>query len=391
MKTYEEKGRLVISLEGRIDSSNSKETEAEIKRILEENAGKEFLLDAGDLEHISSAGLRVLLELHKNSGTGITIRNVSMEIYEILDVTGFTTFMKVKKKPRTVSVEGCPVIGKGAVGEVYRLDVDTIVKVYENEDYLPMIENEQVRARQAFLKGIPTAIPFDIVKVGDRYGSVFEMIKAKNCSELLAEDTGRLEEMIGMYAGFLRQVHGAVSEPGELPDARELYLGYLDTAAEVIPEEVCSRIRTLIREMPEDLHVIHGDIQLKNVMYSNGEMILIDMETLSCGNPVFDLAGMYMSYIAFCEDEPENSMNFMGLPLEVTNRLCYGTLRRYLAPADEAAWQTALDKIVLLAYVRFLFVLSLLGGGNPDCHERRIKHSREHLEELAGRVRELAI
>ena len=100
MKTYEEKGRLVISLEGRIDSSNSKETEAEIKRILEENAGKEFLLDAGDLEHISSAGLRVLLELHKNSGTGITIRNVSMEIYEILDVTGFTTFMKVKKKQR---------------------------------------------------------------------------------------------------------------------------------------------------------------------------------------------------------------------------------------------------------------------------------------------------
>ena len=179
MKTYEEKGRLVISLEGRIDSSNSKETEAEIKRILEENAGKEFLLDAGDLEHISSAGLRVLLELHKNSGTGITIRNVSMEIYEILDVTGFTTFMKVKKKPRAVSVEGCPVIGKGAVGEVYRLDADTIVKVYENEYYLPMIENEQVRARQAFLKGIPTAIPFDIVKVGDRYGSVFEMIKAK--------------------------------------------------------------------------------------------------------------------------------------------------------------------------------------------------------------------
>ena len=118
MKTYEEKGRLVISLEGRIDSSNSKETEAEIKRILEENAGKEFLLDAGDLEHISSAGLRVLLELHKNSGTGITIRNVSMEIYEILDVTGFTTFMKVKKKPRTVSVEGCPVIGKGVGDKV---------------------------------------------------------------------------------------------------------------------------------------------------------------------------------------------------------------------------------------------------------------------------------
>ena len=391
MTTYEEKDRLVICLEGRIDSSNSQETETEIKRILAENAGKDFSFDAESLEHISSAGLRVLLEIHRKSGSGVTIRNVSMEIYEILDVTGFTTFMNVKRKPRAVSVEGCPVIGKGAVGEVYRLDADTIVKVYENEDYLPMIENEQVRSRQAFLKGIPTAIPFDIVKVGDRYGSVFEMIKAKNCNDLLAEDNGRLEEMIGMYADFLRQVHGAAAEPGELPDAREIYLGYLDKAAEVIPEEVCSRIRTLIREMPEDKHVIHGDIQLKNVMYSNGEMILIDMETLSCGNRVFDLAGMYMAYVAFCEDEPENSQNFLGLPLEVSIRLCYGTLRRYLDPADEEAWQTALDKIVLLAYVRFLFVLSLLGGGNPDCYEQRIKHSREHLEELASRVKELAV
>ena len=390
MKSHEENGRLVICLDGRIDSSNAPETEKEINRLLAENRGKEFLFDAEDLSYISSAGLRVLLAVRKKTGGGFTVRNASPEVYDVMEVTGFSTFLNVKKKLRTISVEGCPVIGKGAVGEVYRLDADTIVKVY-SIDSLPMIENEVKRSRQAFLKGIPTAIPFDIVKVGDRYGSVFEMIKARNCNSLLAEEPERLDEITEMYASFLKQVHGALAEPGELPDAREEYLRYLDTAAEVLPAETCERIRTLIRDMPEDLHIIHGDIQLKNVMLSDGEMILIDMETLSCGNPVFDLAGMYMCYIAFVEDEPDNSMKFLGCPGEICNKLFEGTLRRYLGGVNEAAYREAHDKIMLLGYVRFLFVLSLIGGGNPECYGRRIAHSREHLEELSARVKELAI
>ena len=390
MKSFEENSLLVICLEGRIDSSNAQEMQEEIDRILMENPGKDFLFDAENLAYISSAGLRILLKVHKNVKSGVTLRNVSPEVYEVLEVTGFTTFLNVKKKPRAISVEGCPVIGKGAVGEVYRLDADTIVKVY-NIDNLSMIENEQIRSRQAFLKGIPTAIPFDIVKVGDRYGSVFEMIKAVNCNDLLVAEPGRLEEITGMYAAFLKQVHSALSEPGELPDAREEYIRYLDTAAAVLPADTCERIRTLIREMPEDLHVVHGDIQLKNVMLSDGEMILIDMETLSCGNPVFDLAGMYMAYVAFLEDEPDNSLKFLGLPGETCEKLFFGTLRRYLNAEDEEAFRASVDKITLLGYVRFLFVLSLIGGGNPDCHDRRIAHSREHLEELSARVTELAV
>ena len=390
MKSYEENGLLVICLEGRIDSSNAQETQEEINRILTENPGKDLLFDAENLSYISSAGLRILLSVHKTIKPVITLRNVSPEVYDTLEVTGFSTFLNVKKKPRTISVEGCPVIGKGAIGEVFRLDADTIVKVY-NIDNLSMIENEQKRSRQAFLKGIPTAIPFDIVKVGNRYGSVFEMIKAVNCNDLLVAEPERLDEITGMYAAFLKQVHGVLSEPGELPDAREEYIRYLDTAAEILPAGVCEKIRALIREMPEDLHIVHGDIQLKNVMLSDGEMILIDMDTLSCGNPVFDLAGMYMAYVAFLEDEPDNSLKFLGLPGETCEKLFFGTLRKYLNAESEEAFRAALDKITLLGYVRFLFVLSLIGGGNPDCYDRRIAHSREHLAELSARVTELAI
>ena len=41
---------------------------------------------------------------------------------------------------REVSVDGCPVIGRGYYGTVYRLDADTIVKVYASPDSIPLIE-----------------------------------------------------------------------------------------------------------------------------------------------------------------------------------------------------------------------------------------------------------
>ncbi len=50
-------------------------------------------LDASELEYISSAGLRVLLKLKKAVGE-LTILNVNSEVYEILDITGFTSMLK---------------------------------------------------------------------------------------------------------------------------------------------------------------------------------------------------------------------------------------------------------------------------------------------------------
>lgn len=76
-----------ITLSGRIDSTNAAETE---NRIASAAAGaEEIVLDATKLEYISSAGLRVLLRIRKTHPE-LRIRNVSPEVYDILEMTGFT-------------------------------------------------------------------------------------------------------------------------------------------------------------------------------------------------------------------------------------------------------------------------------------------------------------
>ena len=120
----------VIRLSGRIDSNNASLIENEIMEQLASADGQDSApveLDAENLEYISSAGLRVLLRIRKTH-PDMVIRNVSAEVYDILDMTGFTEMMTVEKAYRVVSIEGCEEIGRGANGTIYRIDQDNVVK-----------------------------------------------------------------------------------------------------------------------------------------------------------------------------------------------------------------------------------------------------------------------
>lgn len=391
MRTETEESRVVAYLEGRISSANAEETQRELLTIMENHPGRTLELDAGGLEYISSAGLRVLMLLARKQNNTLTVRNVTPEVYEILEMTGFTSILNVKKKLRELSVEGCEIIGRGAVGTVYRIDEDTIVKVYEMPDSIPMIENEQKRAKQAFLKGIPTAISYDVVKVGEHYGSVFELLKATDYNDLIREAPKRKEEIVREYADFLRQIHSIEMDGEELPEAKTVFLGYLDALGSVLPEDLGLRLRGLLEAMPENLHFIHGDIHMKNVMLSGDEPLLIDMETLCVGDPVFDLQGLYVTYKAFGEDDPDNAMEFLGIPDELADYIWKRTLDFYFSDRDAASRPELEAKIRILAYVNFLYLLTVLDVGREDLMPIRIKHTLEHLRELAGRVDSLAI
>ncbi len=386
-----EGNQLVISLSGRIDSSNAAEVSGQILSAIQAHPDLSWILDAARLDYVSSAGLRIFLSLSKKSPSRVILRNVSSLIYETLSITGFTEILDVKKQLRSISVDGCPEIGRGAIGTVYRLDADTIVKVYQIPDCLPMIENEQKRAKQAFIRGIPTAISYDIVRVGDKYGSVFEMVKAENCNDRLIKDPDHKDDIIQQYVKLVKAVHAVEMKPGELPDAREIYNGYLDDIAGIMPKDMVRRLLILLEAMPEDLHTVHGDIQMKNVMLSESEPLFIDMESLCTGNPVFDFAGLWVAYCAFNLEEPTNSMDFFGVDSETSFGIYHKVLALYLGDVSDDKLRQAEERIMVLGYIRFLYLLSVLHLGKPELMDIRIRHALDSLEQLLQRVDQLCI
>ena len=88
--------KLEITLIGRLDTTSSPKLEEMIKEVL---PGIELLIfDFKDLEYISSAGLRILLSAQKtmNKQGKMIVKNVSEEVNEIFEVTGFSDILTME-------------------------------------------------------------------------------------------------------------------------------------------------------------------------------------------------------------------------------------------------------------------------------------------------------
>ncbi|MBE6719540.1 MAG: STAS domain-containing protein [Ruminococcaceae bacterium] len=342
---------MTVKLTGRIDSANAAETEKKINEQIGDFDG-ELVLDASELEYISSAGLRVILRL-KKANKSTKVINCNSEVYEIFDMTGFTEMMDIAKAYRKLSVEGCEVIGEGANGKVYRTDPDTIVKVYKNPDSLDEIHNERELARKAFVMGIPTAIPYDVVQVGDLYGSVFELLNAKSFAKLMAEGED-IDELAKQSVDILKTIHSTELKEGELPSKKQEAIGWAEYVKPHLPEEIGDKLLRLFNEIPESNFMLHGDYHIKNIMRQGNENLLIDMDTLSVGHPVFELSQMYLAYLGFSETDHDDVMRFLGIERSTAEVFWDATLKYYFDGKDDGFINDAVIKARIIGYARLL-------------------------------------
>lgn len=368
-----------INLSGRIDSSNAPVLESEILDAVKDCTSPYVVLDADNLSYISSAGLRVILRLIKIRPE-LRITNVTSSVYEILEMTGFTEMLPVQKGYRKLSIEGCEVIGQGANGKVYRLDKDTIVKVYYKADALPEIHRERELARKAFILGIPTAIPYDVAKVGNSYGSVFELLNAKSFSKLIAENPQDIDKYVVMMVDLLKKIHSTEVKPDDMPDQKAVVLDWVNFLKDYLDKAKWDKLHALVEAIPVNHHMLHGDYHTKNVMMQNGEVLLIDMDTLSQGDPVFEFASIYNAYVGFFDLDHESTMAFQGLPYDVTTSIWKKMLPLYFGTTDPAVLKAVEDKSAILGYTRLMRRLIRRNGFDTEEGRNNIAHYKNEIE-----------
>ena len=287
-------------LAGRIDANNAAEVESEISAGLAEFPGETPTFDASELEYISSAGLRVLLKFRKQLNRKLDVLNVSGEVYDIFSVTGFTELLNVRKRLREISLEGCPVIGGGLSSTVYRLDAETIVKVFDQmPTTLAKVEADRTISREVFLHDIPTAIAYDVVKAGAYYGLVYEMIDADTVAGTLREHPERLKELALKMAHLMKKLHTTEFETGTFPDVKDILRGWMQQpfSKGLITAEDKALIYGLIDRIPDRKTFVHLDYHPKNVMLADNELVLIDVGDSGMGHPMVDLLQSYAHFV----------------------------------------------------------------------------------------------
>lgn len=347
---------VTLILAGRLDTATSAKAGADIERALATvPVISRLTCDAGQLEYISSSGLRILLSLAKRY-KDFRITEVQSMVYEVLDTTGFTKMMTVERALRQLSVEGCEVIGVGGVGTVYRLDGDTIIKVFREGTTIEEVRREITMSKEAFVMGMPTAISFDVVRVGSQYGLVYELLQADTLSACIKREPERIDEFARKYAELFHQLH-AIEVPGgsSVPCAIERERQQIRHIRRYFPQESIDLMLRIVDAIPDTNRLLHLDLQTKNAMVQNGELMLIDMGEVGYGHPLLDLGHAYSAMVTLVGDYDK----IIGMPRELGQKLWSRAIDYYLEGLPAEAVKQRKAQIEVVSCVRNFSWLAL--------------------------------
>lgn len=376
--------RLILYVNTKITSDNAAQFKQEVDAAkLQPHTFAE--VDLSGAEYISSAGLRVILSLYrseKEAGRGgdqFLISGANATVYETMEITGFTDMMNVRRMKHRISLENAELIGEGFNSKVYRVDQENIVKVFIHDESEEEIQHELDLAKYAFVQGIPTAISFDIVDVEGKKGVMFEMMNTGSLRDYVRDDTSHLDEHLDKYAALLKELHSTRDKERRLPDARLRMLRHLEENKGSFTAEEYARISALANELPEKDIILHGDCHLKNIMLHNGEPVLIDLDTLSRGDPVIELGNIYYAYHAFEAFWPGNNEAFFGIPQSLINQVMDGVMDRYFAGQSAEKRARNMDRVRFASDVRMMHFLM-----------RNKPEEKEVLRKVAGDLVEIS-
>ena len=373
---------LTLYFEGELNSYNAERIEQDIEETVKGKSFDNLILDFENLHYISSAGLRIVLKL-KQRFNNLSIINTSLEVYDVFQMTGFTNLIPIKKALKRVYVSGAEVIGEGFFSTVYRVDKDTIIKVFNRISDPEQIERELRLAKTAFVLGIPTAISFDIVKVDDKLGVRFEMLDCMSLKNAVAAYPERAMEFFHKYADLLKKITTTECFDPNIPDIKQFYLKKVEAIKPFLEEKYYLKAKKIIEGIEDRRTFVHGDCHFKNIMVQNDELILIDMDTLSVGHPIFEFAGIYAPYCAFEEDNPGNTEKFFGIKSEDAKKLYNALVDLYFGKDDPIIK----DKIRLVCYIHMVWWNRV----NEPENNVRLEGCRSRLYELLDKYEDARI
>lgn len=351
-----------LFLGGRLDTDSCAELQKETTAL----EGERLALDFANCDYVSSAGLRTLLMLHKRqreSGGSLTLRNAPTHFQTVLDVTGLAELFDWSPKYREISLEGAELISRGAFGDCYRLDRETVVKLYRDGVDQSVAEKEKRLSRAAFKLGAPTAISYDVVKSGNRTGIVYEMLDAELFSAIIRRNPEDVENHARLLSDIAKTIHGTVGDTSVFPDIKRDFHAYIEQMGFFLDAADIALLHDRMARMPDVQTCVHFDIHSSNIMLKDGQPFIIDMGDFSIGSYLFDIGLLATIYatpeFAVCEKAT-------GLSQEHALKLFDSFLKAYFSdmPAEDFVFFNR--NRYFLASLRAIYTITVLPSMRDD-------------------------
>lgn len=208
---------------------------------------------------------------------------------------------------------------------------------------LEKVEQEFYASRAALEAGLPTPKVLEMVRDGQEYGYISEMVKGKKSfSRLCADVPERIAEFAAQMARYGKELHAHPLKASEyVPSLKQLLREAL-ASSPLVTEGHRSRLFSLVDGMADTPTCVHGDFQPGNIILAQGKHYWIDLGWLCVGDAVMDLAHLYKmmvedSVIPSVQDLTHMSREQMlafwdAFAREYTGREDIGALNQELRP-----------------------------------------------------------
>lgn len=362
---------LTAKLSGRLDAASAPELD---KALTGELGGVDALtLDLKDVSYVSSAGLRLFIAMQRKV-KDFSLVNVTRDVMDVLDMTGLGDLMHVERALKQLSITGLKPFASGMCGECYKIDGETILKLYREEMNPEWVRMEKEYAKAAFLLGIPTALSYDVVACGNRRGVLFELLDAKSLAATTAQDPEHLEDYARRFAQLGKMVHCVKGDPKLLPDRMAFYEKLLPKATWLSPAEY-KKLRAMMDALPRADTCLHGDFHAGNVMVQGDELMFIDMGDFSIGHPMLDISLVYNLYTR--DYKSDLGLEITKLPKPERERFFECFLRSYYGDMTPGEYDQLIHQLRRFACVRQLAYITEF----PDSREENIAFMKQVLAE----------
>ena len=367
--------RRTVVINGNLDSSTAPKLEAQ----LDVTGVREIVVDFTECPYISSAGIRILLMAHRRmaaTGGKFIARNLSPTVREVFDLTGISRVITITKTAREISIEGRELLSSGVCGECFRLDDETVVKLYKDGVDLGMAELEKRYAQAAFVLGIPTAVSYDVVTCGTRSGIVFELLNAELFSAVIRRDPQQIDRHAKRLADLATSLHAAKGDAEVLPRLKDRIRDYINQLHGVFEPAEIALLLARLEVIPDADTCVHFDLHSSNIMEQDGELVIIDMGDFSIGSNYFDIGLLYLIY-----GLPELGICALATKIDTAQGVQFWNsfAAHYFAgrPAEERAFFDA--NRYFLASLRIVCAISYL----PYMRDQFCRQVRELLPKIA--------
>lgn len=234
-------------------------------------------------------------------------------------------------------------IGHGRTSDVFAYGTDQAIKLYPKDEARAGIEGESRAAQLVFELGVPSVACYGLAEVDGRVGIVFDRLDGLSLTGAAERDLRAFPRVCRALADCHVQMHAAHST--ELPDVRELAVGFLDTPAlSGLTAAEKEALRAHLHLLPDGDALLHLDYHAQNVFEHKGGYAVIDWHSACRGAAAADVA---MAVLLMREAELFPGTAPVKLVLySATRRLMLQLyLKRYLAMTDVTSaqirqWQT---------------------------------------------------